>query len=111
MAPVNATDMVLLPEGLRALKKVATEVGLDLRGAYLNLDGGFDSARNRKCIFNREIPRSLLRLGFAVHRYMNVILSFISSTYEKPPKDTSRNACIYVDGINLLYAPLLPPVA
>jgi hypothetical protein len=44
--------MVLFPEGLRALKKVAKEVGLDLRGAYLNLDGGFDSTRNRKCIFN-----------------------------------------------------------
>jgi hypothetical protein len=44
--------MVLLPEGLKALKKVAQEVGLDLRGAYLNLDGGFDSAHNRKCIFN-----------------------------------------------------------
>jgi hypothetical protein len=39
------------------------------------------------------------RLGFAVHRYMNVLLSFISSTYEKPLKDTSRNACIYVNGI------------
>ena len=39
-------------EGLQALKKVAKEVGLDLRGAYLNLDGGFDSAHNRKCIFN-----------------------------------------------------------
>ena len=52
VAPVNATDMVLLPEGLKALKKVAKEVGLDLRGAYLNLDGGFDSAHNRKCIFN-----------------------------------------------------------
>jgi len=44
--------MVLLPEGLKALKKVAKEVGLDLKGAYLNLDGGFDSAHNRKCIFN-----------------------------------------------------------
>ena len=52
VAPVNETDMVLLPEGLKALKKVAKEVGLDLRGAYLNLDGGFDSARNRKSIFN-----------------------------------------------------------
>ena len=52
VAPVNETDMVLLPEGLKALKKVAKEVGVDLRGAYLNLDGGFDSARNRKCIFN-----------------------------------------------------------
>jgi hypothetical protein len=44
--------MVLLPESLKALKKVAKEVGLDLRGAYLNLDGGFDSTYNRKCIFN-----------------------------------------------------------
>jgi hypothetical protein len=44
--------MVLLPKSLNALKQVAKEVGLDLRDAYLNLDGGFDSARNRKCIFN-----------------------------------------------------------
>ena len=52
MAPVNETDMVLLPDGLKALKRVAQEVGVDLRGAYLNLDGGFDSLANRKCIFN-----------------------------------------------------------
>ena len=44
--------MILFPEGLKALKKVAKEVGLDLRGAYLNLDSGFDSAHNRKCIFH-----------------------------------------------------------
>ena len=57
--------MVLLPEGLKALKEVAKEVGLDLRGAYLNLDGGFDSTRNRKCMFNaglipniKENPRN-----------------------------------------------------
>ena len=57
--------MVLLPESLKALKKVAKEVGVDLRGAYLNLDGGFDSARNRKSIFNaglipniKENPRN-----------------------------------------------------
>ena len=47
------------------MKQLAKEVGLDLRGAYLNLDGGFDSARNRKCIFNagmipniKENPRN-----------------------------------------------------
>ena len=44
--------MVLLPQGLNALKQVAKQVGLDLRGAYLNLDGGFDSQSNRKAIFN-----------------------------------------------------------
>ena len=65
MAPVNETDMVLLPESLQALKKVAKEVGLALKGAYLNLDGGFDSIANRKCIFNagmipniKEDPRN-----------------------------------------------------
>jgi hypothetical protein len=52
VAPVNETDMVLLPQGLQALKKLAKQVGLDLRGAYLNRDGGFDSKRNRKMIFN-----------------------------------------------------------
>ena len=57
--------MVLLPEGLKALKWVAKQVGLELRGAYLNLDGGFDSLANRKCIFNtglipniKENPRN-----------------------------------------------------
>jgi transposase len=52
VAPVNETDMMLLPDGLKALKQVAKQVGLDLKSAYLNLDGGFDSAHNRKCIFN-----------------------------------------------------------
>jgi len=54
--------MVLLPESLQALKKVAKEVGLDLRGASLNLDGGFDSIANRKCIFNAAIHALRLRV-------------------------------------------------
>ena len=65
MAPVHETDMVLLPDALKALKRVATEVGVDLKGAYLNLDGGFDSAHTRKMIFNagmipniKENPRN-----------------------------------------------------
>src|SRR5689334_24132994 len=65
VAPVNETDIVLFPEGLKALKKVAKEVGLVLSGAYVNLDGGFDSRANRKCIFNagmlpniKENPRN-----------------------------------------------------
>jgi hypothetical protein len=44
--------MVLLPHGLKALRKVAKQVGLALKGAYINLDAGFDSTANRKCIFN-----------------------------------------------------------
>jgi hypothetical protein len=52
VAPVHETDMVLCPEGLKALKKVAKEVGVDRHGAYLNLAGGFDAKAKRKAIFN-----------------------------------------------------------
>jgi hypothetical protein len=52
VAPVNETDIALLPQGLKALKQVAKEVGVDLTGAYVNLDGGFDSRRTRTMIFN-----------------------------------------------------------
>jgi transposase len=51
VAPVNAADTVLLPEGLKGLTRVAKLTGLVLAGAYLNLDGGFDSKANRKAIF------------------------------------------------------------
>jgi transposase len=52
VAPVNAADTVLFPKGLKALKREAKLTGLGLKDAYLNLDGGFDSAANRKAIFN-----------------------------------------------------------
>ena len=55
VAPVNAADTVLLPDGLNALKRVARLADLKIDGAYLNLDGGFDSRRNRKAIFNAEL--------------------------------------------------------
>src|SRR5713101_701475 len=65
VAPVNEADTVLLPQGLKALKRVAKRTGLVLEGAYLNLDGGFDSKVNRKAIFNagmipniKENPRN-----------------------------------------------------
>jgi transposase len=57
--------MVLLPDGLKALKRVAKVTGLVLTGAYLNLDAGFDSTHKRKCMFNagmipniKENPRN-----------------------------------------------------
>ena len=52
VAPVNEADTVLLPEGLNNLKRVARLTDLKIDGAYLNLDGGFDSRHNRKAIFN-----------------------------------------------------------
>src|SRR2546423_1077924 len=57
--------MALVPEGLHALKQVAKEVGLDLRGASLHLDGGCDSTHHRTGIFHagmipniKEHPRN-----------------------------------------------------
>jgi hypothetical protein len=90
VAPVNETDMVLLPEGLKALKKVAKEVGLDLRGAYLNLDGGFDSVHNRKCIFNAgmipnipENPRNRKRPKRGRKRHFNAVLHALRLRVER----------------------------
>ena len=72
VAPVNEADTVLLPEGLKGLKRVAKLTGLVLAGAYLNLDGGFDAKTNRKAIFNagmipniKENPRNRKRLARA----------------------------------------------
>jgi hypothetical protein len=65
VAPVHETDMVLLPQSRNALKPVAQEGGLGLRGAYLNLDGGFASTHHRKGIVHagmipniKENPRN-----------------------------------------------------
>jgi hypothetical protein len=78
VAPVHETDMILLPEGLKALKKVATQVGLDLKGAYLNLDAGCASTAHRKCIFNAgmiphitENPRHRKRPQRGRQRFFN----------------------------------------
>jgi hypothetical protein len=90
VAPVNETDMVLLPEGLKALRQVAKEVGLDLRGAYLNLDGGFDSAHNRKCIFNAglipnipENPRNRKRTKRGRPRFFNTAIHALRMRVER----------------------------
>ena len=65
VAPVNRSDMVLLPDGIQDLRRIAKTLGLVLSGAILNLDSGFDSKSNRKHIFNagmkpniKENPRN-----------------------------------------------------
>jgi hypothetical protein len=40
-----------LPQGLKALKQVASQVGADLGGTSRNLDGGCDAARHRNGMF------------------------------------------------------------
>ena len=90
VAPVNETDMVLLPQGLSALKQVAKQVGLDLRSAYLNLDGGFDSAHNRTCIFNaglipniKENPRNRKTPKRGRYRFFNAAIHALRMRVER----------------------------
>ena len=82
--------MLLFPEGLQALKKVAKEVGVDLQGAYLNLGGGFDSTHNRKCIFHaglipniKENPRNRKRSKRGRKRFFNAAIHALRLCVER----------------------------
>jgi hypothetical protein len=72
------------------LKQVAKEVGMDLSGAYLNLDGGFDSARNRQGIFNAgmipnipENPRNRKRTKRGRKRLFNAAIHALRMRVER----------------------------
>jgi len=82
--------MVLFPEGLQALKQVAKEVGLDLRGADVNLDGGFDSSVNRTCMFNaglipniKEHPRNRQHTKRGRKRFFNEAIHALRMRVER----------------------------
>ena len=52
-APGNRNESPLLREALPAVMRIARDVGLDLRGTIVSLDGVYDGRANRKAIFNR----------------------------------------------------------
>lgn len=53
VAPVNVSDTILLPDSLNELMRIVRKLGLSVKGSILNLDGIFDSKKNRKSIRNR----------------------------------------------------------
>ena len=72
------------------MKQVATEVGLDLRGAYFNLDGGFDSVPNRQCMFNagmipniKENPRNRKTPKRGRKRFFNAAIHALRMRVER----------------------------
>jgi transposase len=90
VAPVNEVDLGLLPDGLKDLKRVVRAVGLDVTGAVLNLDAGFDSKANRKCIFNagltpniKENPRNRQKPKRGRKRFFDEILYKLRFTVER----------------------------
>lgn len=58
-AAVNRNDCVLLPNSLKRLKRVVKTVGLNISGAELNLDSGFDSRANRKIVWNAHLAPNI----------------------------------------------------
>jgi hypothetical protein len=52
-APGNKNKSPLLREALPEVMRVAAEIGVDLKGTIIGMDGAYDSPANRKAIFNR----------------------------------------------------------
>ncbi len=59
VAPVNEVDLGLLPQGRQALNHVTREAGLEISGAVLNLDAGFDSKATRKRVFTAGLKPNI----------------------------------------------------
>jgi hypothetical protein len=90
VAPVHATEMVLLPEGLKAVKQVAKMVGLDRGGAYLHLDAGVDATYNRTMIFKagmmpniQENPRHRQRTKRGRKRFFNAAIHALRTRVDR----------------------------
>ena len=90
VAPVNEVDMGLLPQGLRDLKRVAREVGLEVSGAVLNLEAGFDSKAHRKAVFTaglkpniKENPRNRQKPKQGRRRFFDAVLYHRRFTVER----------------------------
>jgi len=52
-APGNRNESPLLREAMLDVTRIAREVGIDLQGSIVSLDGVYDCRANRKAIFNR----------------------------------------------------------
>ncbi len=90
IAPVNKSDIVLLADGLQDLKSVANAAGLEITGATINLDAGFDSKANRKHVFNAgmkpniaENPRHRQQPKRGRKRFFDVVLYAVRFTIER----------------------------
>ncbi len=82
--------MVLLSDGLKDFKQVARSVGLDLTETTLNLDAGFDSKANRRCVFNagmkpniKENPRNRQKPKRGRKRFFDEVVYKLRFTIER----------------------------
>ena len=54
-APGNRNESPLLRQALPEVMRIVQEIGMDLRGTIVSLDGVYDCRANRKAIFNRRM--------------------------------------------------------
>jgi transposase len=54
-APGNRNESPLLRQALPEVMRIVREIGMDLRGTIVSLDGVYDCRANRKAIFNRRM--------------------------------------------------------
>ena len=90
IAPANKADIVLLSGGLKDLKRVAAGAGIEIKGARINLDAGFDSKANRQIDFNAglkpkiaENPRNCQSPKRGRRRTSDAVLYSIRLTTER----------------------------
>ena len=54
-APGNRNECILLPNALEHLSSIAKLINLPLQGVVMSLDSAYDSIKNRKMIFNKDM--------------------------------------------------------
>ena len=82
--------MGVLPQGLRDLKRVAREVGLEVSGALVNVVAGFASKATRKAVFHaglkpqlKETARNRQKPKWGRRRLFDAVLSHRRFTGER----------------------------
>ena len=75
---------------MKDLKSVAQEAGIEIKGATLNLEAGFDSQANRKHVFNaglkpniKENPRNRKQTKRGRKRFFDSELYAVRTTSER----------------------------
>jgi len=58
-APGNGNESPLLREALPLVTRIAREIGMNLQGTVVSLDGVYDCRDNRKAIFNRGMTPNI----------------------------------------------------
>ena len=112
IAPVNRHDTVFLPDSLNVLGRLARKLGLDVTGSVLNLDAGFDSKANRKCVWNhgltpniKENPRNRKKTKRGRKRVFDQALYALRFTIERTFawEDKFRRLIVRFETVQILH--------